>query len=216
MLNSFFKYASGRWSNTIVSSSDPLPVEIIGGGSGIKLNIGESDVSSSNPLPTSTINLFDTTPLECARGNMFVCRIVTTSLATGKFLSITLQNPTGSGEVLYLVGGHCNTSSAAVQQTYQRTIAPTGTDITGTLIKNANPSAGRTTQAKLWKDDLAAASTPAAAIWGKVATATSFAGGGLLYSNVFPVLAAGESLTMEHLTANLSGELVLVFISKPA
>jgi hypothetical protein len=56
MLNSFFKYASGRWSNTIVSSSDPLPVEIIGGGSGIKLKIGESDVSSSNPLPAKSVN----------------------------------------------------------------------------------------------------------------------------------------------------------------
>lgn len=173
-------------------------------------------VSSSNPLPTSMVNLFDNTTLECARGNIFICRIVTTSLATGKFLSITLQNPIGSGEVLYLVGGHCQTSSAAVQQAYQRTIAPTGADITGTLIKNANPSAGRTTQAKLWKDDLAAASTPAAAIWGKVATGVGFPGGGLYYSNVFPVLAAGEAITIEHLTANLSGELVLVFISKPA
>ena len=173
-------------------------------------------VGSSNPFPTSTVNLFDNTTLECARGNMFVCRIVTTSLATGKFLSITLENPTGSGEVLYLVGGHCNTSGAALLQTYQRTIAPTGADITGTLIKNAKPSAGRTTQAKLWKDDLAAASTPSAAIWGKYAASTSFAGASILYSNVFPVLAAGESFTLEHLTANLSGELVLVFISKPA
>jgi hypothetical protein len=183
---------------------------------GIKLLNGGTAVSPSNPLPTSMVNLFDNTTLECARGNIFLCRIVTTSLATGKFLSITLQNPTGSGEVLYLVGGHCNTSGAAIQQTYQRTIAPTGADITGTLIKNANPSSGKTTQAKVWKDDLAAASTPAGAVWGKIATATSFAGGGLLYSNVFPVLAAGESLTLEHLTANLSGELVLVFISKPA
>jgi len=173
-------------------------------------------VSSSNPLPTSTVNLFDTTPLECARGNIFICRIVTTSLATGKFLSLTLQNPSGSGEVLYLVGGNCYTSGAAVQQTYQRTTSPTGTDITGTLIKNVNQSSGRTTQAKLWKDDLAAASTPAGAVWGKIATGTSFAGGGVFYSNVFPVLAAGESLTLEHLTANLSGELVLVFLSKPA
>lgn len=60
------------------------------------------------------------------------------------------------------------------------------------------------------------ASTPAAAVWGKIATGTGFPGGGILYSNVFPVLAEGESLTIEHLTANLSGELVLVFISKPA
>ena len=177
---------------------------------------GDNSFSSSNPLPTSMVNLFDNTTLECARGNIFLCRIVTTSLGTGKFLSITLQNPTGSGEVLYFVGGHCNTSGAAVQQTYQRTIAPTGADITGTLIKNANPSAGRTTQAKLWKDDLAAASTPTAAIWGKVATATTFYGATILYSNVFPVIAAGEAITLEHLTANLSGELVLVFISKPA
>ena len=172
-------------------------------------------VSSSNPLPTSTVNLFDTTPLECARGNIFICRVVTTSLGTGKFLSLTLQNPLGSGEVLYLVGGHCNTSSAANQQTYQRTTAPTGADITGTLIKNVNQSSSKTTQAKLWKDDLAAANTPTT-IWGKVATSTGFAGGALFYSNVFPVLAEGESLTIEHLTANLSGELVLVFISKPA
>jgi len=172
-------------------------------------------VSSSNPLPTSTVNLFDSTPLECVRGNIFICRVVTTSLGTGKFLSITLENPLGSGEVLYLVGGHCNTSSAAVQQTYQRTTAPTGTNITGTLIKNANQSSGKTTQARLWKDDLAAASTPTT-IWGKVATSTAFAGAAILYSNVFPVLAEGESLTIEHLTANLSGELVLVFISKPA
>lgn len=180
------------------------------------ISVGGSAVSSSNPLPTSTVNLFDTTPLECARGNIFVCRIVTTSLGTGKFLSLTLQNPLGSGEILYVVGGHCNTSSAAVQQTYQRTTAPTGADITGVLIKNANQSSGKTTQAKLWKDDLAAASTPAAAVWGKFTTSTGFPGGGLLYSNVFPVLAEGESLTMEHLTANLSGELVLVFISKPS
>lgn len=174
-------------------------------------------ISGDNPLPTSTVNLFDTTPLECARGNIFVCRVVTTSLATGKFLSLTLQNPVGSGEVLYLVGGHCNTSSGAIQQTYQRTTAPTGADITGTLIKNVNQSSSKTTQAKLWKDDLAAASTPAAAVWGKTATGTSFPGNGtVLYSNVFPVLAEGESLTLEHLTANLSGELVLVFISKPA
>lgn len=172
-------------------------------------------ISSSNPLPTSTVNLFDNTTLECARGNIFICRIVTTSLGTGKFLSLTLQNPLGSGEVLYLVGGLCNTSGAAVQQTYQRTTAPTGTDITGALIKNANQSSGKTTQAKLWKDDLAAASTPTT-MWGKVATSTAFAGATILYSNVFPVLAEGESLTLEHLTANLSGELVLVFISKPA
>lgn len=182
---------------------------------GVNIFNNGTAVSSSNPLPTSTVNLFDTTPLECARGNIFVCRVVTTSLGTGKFLSITLQNPLGSGEVLYLVGGHCNTSSAAVLQTYQRTTAPTGADITGTLIKNVNQSSGKTTQAKLWKDDLAAANTPTT-IWGKFATATGFAGNPLLYSNVFPVLAEGESLTLEHLTANLSGELVLVFISKPA
>ena len=181
-----------------------------------ELKQGGADVSSNNPLPTSTVNLFDTTPLECARGNVFVCRVVTTSLATGKFLSITLQNPVGSGEVLYVVGGHCNTSSATNQQTYQRTTAPTGTDITGALIKNVNQSSSKTTQAKLWKDDLAAASTPAAAVWGKIATSTGFPGGVILYTNVFPVLAEGESLTLEHLTANLSGELVLVFISKPA
>lgn len=171
-------------------------------------------ISNNNPLPTSTVNLFDSTPLECARGNIFICRVVTTSLGTGKFLSITLENPLGSGEVLYLVGGQCNTSGAAVQQTYQRTTAPTGTDITGALIKNVNQSSGKTTQAKLWKDDLAAASTPIT-MWGKVATSTAFAGAAILYSNVFPVLAEGESLTIEHLTANLSGELVLVFISKP-
>ena len=182
---------------------------------GIKLLNGGSAVSSSNPLPTSTVTLFDSTPLECARGNIFVCRIVTTSLATGKFLSLTLQNPLGSGEVLYLASGQCNTSSAAVLQTYQRTTAPTGTDITGALIKNVNQSSGKTTQAKLWKDDLAAASTPSGAIWGKYTTATTFAGSSIFYSNVFPVLAAGESLTLEHLTANLSGELALVFISKP-
>ena len=57
-----------------------------------ELKQGGADVSSNNPLPTSTVNLFDTTPLECARGNVFVCRVVATSLATGKFLSITLQN----------------------------------------------------------------------------------------------------------------------------
>lgn len=183
---------------------------------GIKLLNGGTAVSSSNPLPTSMVNLFDQTTLECTRGNLFCCRIVTTSLGTGKFLSITLQNPLGSGEVLYFVGGNCNTSVAAVQQTYQRTTAITGTDITGTLIKNANPSSVKTTQAKLWKDDLASASTPAGAVWGKINTATTFAGGTILYSNVFPVISAGESLTLEHLTANLSGELVLVFLSKPA
>ena len=182
---------------------------------GLNLLAGGTAVSSSNPLPTSTVNLFDTTPLECARGNIFVCRVVTTSLGTGKFLSLTLQNPLGSREVLYLVGGHCNTSSAAVLQTYQRTTAPTGADITDVLIKNANQSSGKTTQAKLWKDDLAAASTPTT-IWGKFSTSTGFPGSSILYSNVFPVLAEGESITLEHLSANLSGELVFVFISKPS
>lgn len=46
MLNSFFKYASGRWSNTIVSSSDPLPVEIIGGGYDLSTLIVEDSLGT--------------------------------------------------------------------------------------------------------------------------------------------------------------------------
>ena len=46
MLNSFFKYASGRWSNAIVSSSDPLPVEIIGGGYDLSTLIVEDSLGT--------------------------------------------------------------------------------------------------------------------------------------------------------------------------
>ena len=54
MLSSFMKFVSGKWSNVNVSESDPMPVNIIGGG--IKLKLGGTDISSSNPLPVQNVS----------------------------------------------------------------------------------------------------------------------------------------------------------------
>ena len=46
MLSSFMKFVSGKWSNVNVSASNPLPVNIIGGGNDLSVIIVEDSTST--------------------------------------------------------------------------------------------------------------------------------------------------------------------------
>lgn len=172
--------------------------------SGIKLKIGGSDLSSSNPIPIFSVSGTGQ-GAEAVLGHEWIAEYNCAAVAA-KYSKIAFLNPTGSGKkILFFTasGGH---SSAATITYHAKKIAGAGSGgITGMtlLTKNEQNIANNTasTMEVYYSNDDALSSNftvsraPVTAVYPVVATCVAIV-------NPVAVLNEGEALLFEHGTVN--------------
>lgn len=204
MLSSFMKFASGKWSNVNVSESDPMPVNIIGGG---KLKLGGSDVSSSNPLPVETYPNPKTSAIESSvRGKAFKAWVSAPATAA-KYSAVQIWNPTGSGVTLVVTAANCY-NSAGTMKWYPLL---NQTQLTGAAGFILNLKGGGGVSNFQILTEALTARTVNDSLGTSVASVTPN-GTGLLNGNEFYTIPEGWGLRYEGETVNVGMNLITVIV----
>lgn len=174
--------------------------------SGIKLKLGGSDVSSSNPLPVVTYSNPKTSAIEASLIGKVFKAWVTAPATAAKYSAVQIWNPVGSGVNLVLpqIGGY-NSSGTMKWYPILNQVQLTGT---AGFIQKMNPTGGASFQ--ILTEALNART--ATDSFGITVSSTTPNGTGLQISNEFYTIPEGWGLRYEGETVNIAMNFIVMVL----
>lgn len=195
MLNGFLKFVAGKWTNTTVSSSNPLPSELF-----LRRNGLPQTPSFTNPIYTTTGGGASLLP-SCLQEAGFICHGATVAAGgSGKLSKQQLFNPVDSGKtiVIYQVLVWHTTGTITYKASYN-SAAISATEVVETK-QNILAGSSNTASAKIFTDNTSA--TSATTIVSSIPVSATAPNGSNTIAWGQCVIKEGQGLLVESTTAN--------------
>ena len=205
MLNGFLKFVAGKWTNTTVSPSNPLPSELF-----LRRNGLPQTHSHDNPIYTASGRGAAALSLVLSKETLFLVHGATVAAGgIGKYPKMQVWNPSDSGkEVIVYLFQVWNTFGTV---TYQASYSNAALSATETVKPKQNVFAGSSVAAtaKVFTDNTQ--STLATDILTSEAVSAVEPNGTNVLTIMQGVLKAGQGLTIEGLRANVAMNALIMF-----